>query len=135
MTLIVIFILNALSTHSVVRMFGVDPKAKNEEATEEEIPMMVDVGIEQGTIQIAEKLMINNIFEVVYKTVTDISTHRMDIVALPIDASLQETVRLVNLEKYTRFPVYEGDIDNIVGIFHVKYLFEFMIEDHGNPSI
>lgn len=120
----------SFSTNTVVRLFGVDPNAKNEEATEEEIRMMVDVGSERGTIQIAEKLMINNIFEFNDKRVTDIATHRTDMVSLSIDASLQETVQIVNREKYTRFPVYDGDIDNIVGIFHVKYLFQFMDEEN-----
>ena len=115
-----------LSTNSVVRVFGVDPNAKGEEATEEEIRMMIDVGSERGTIQDAERLMINNIFEFNDKTVSDLVTHRTDMVALSIDASLEETVELVNQERYTRFPVYEGDIDNIVGILHVKYLFQFM---------
>jgi len=118
------------STNTVVRVFGVDPNEKSEEATEEEIRMMIDVGSERGTIQATEKLMINNIFEFNDKIVSDIVTHRTDMVALPIDATLEETVELVNLEKYTRFPVYEGDIDNIVGIFHVKYLFQFMSKDN-----
>jgi len=120
------------STNTVVRLFGVDPNAKNEEATEEEIRMMVDVGGEQGTIQITEKLMINNIFEFNDKIVSDIFTHRTDMSVLSIDATLQETVKLVNLEKYTRFPVYEGDVDNIVGILHVKDLFQFIDQDNDN---
>jgi putative hemolysin len=118
------------STNTIVRLCGVDPNAKSEEATEEEIRMMVDVGSERGTIRDAEKVMINNIFEFNDKIVSDIATHRTDIIGLPIDASLQETVQLVDTEKYTRFPVYEGDIDNIIGIFHVKYLFQFMSEEN-----
>ncbi|WP_071396331.1 hemolysin family protein [Bacillus tuaregi] len=120
------------TTNNVIRLFGVDPNAKNNEATEEEIRMMVDVGSERGTIQEVEKLMINNIFEFNDKMVSDIVTHRTDMVALPVDASLQETVELVNLERYTRFPVYEGDFDKIIGIFHVKYLFQFM--NQGNEQ-
>lgn len=118
------------STNSVIRVFGVDPNAKGEEATEEEIRMMIDVGSEQGTIQAAEKLMIHNIFEFNDKSVSDIVTHRTDMVAIPINATLEETVEIVNLEKYTRFPVYEEDIDNIIGIFHVKYLFQFMSKNN-----
>lgn len=118
------------STNTVVRLFGVDPNAKNEEATEEEIRMMVDVGGEQGTIQEAEKLMINNIFEFNDKLVSDIVTHRTDMSVLSIDASLQETVQLVNLDKFTRYPVYDGDIDNIVGILHVKDLFQFIDQEN-----
>jgi putative hemolysin len=121
------------STNTVVRLVGVDPNAKNEEATEEEIRMMVDVGSEHGTIQIAEKLMINNIFEFNDKIVSDIITHRTDMSVISIDASLQETVQMVNVGKYTRYPVYDGDIDNIVGVLHVKDLFQFM--DQKNDKV
>jgi len=115
-----------LSTNGIVRLFGVDPNADEENVTEEEIRMMVDVGMEKGTIQDSEKMMINNIFEFDNKTVSDIMTHRTNIVALSIEASLKETVQLVNLEQYTRMPVYEGDIDHIVGILHTKDLIQFI---------
>ena len=121
------------STNTVVRLVGVDPNAKNEEATEEEIRMMVDVGSEHGTIQIAEKLMINNIFEFNDKIVSDILTHRTDMSVISIDASLQETIQMVNVGKYTRYPVYDSDIDNIVGVLHVKDLFQFM--DQHNEKV
>lgn len=117
-----------LSMNLIVRLFGVDPNAEDENVTEEEIRMMVDVGKEKGTIQDIEKLMINNIFEFDNKTVSDIMTHRTNIVAIPINYSLNETARIVNLEKYTRFPVYEDNIDRIVGILHVKDLIQF-VED------
>jgi putative hemolysin len=90
--------------------------------------MMVDVGKEKGTIQDIEKVMINNIFEFDNKTVSDIMTHRTNIVAVPINYGLKETARTVNLEKYTRFPVYDDNIDHIVGIVHVKDLIQF-VED------
>ncbi|PLR75322.1 HlyC/CorC family transporter [Bacillus sp. V3-13] len=115
-----------LSTNLVVRMFGVDPNADDEHVTEEEIRMLVDVGKERGTIEEDEKMMINNIFEFNNKTVSDIMTHRTNIVAIPIDYTLKETVELVNVEKYTRFPVYEENIDHIVGILHVKDLIQFV---------
>ncbi|WP_202617784.1 hemolysin family protein [Bacillus dakarensis] len=115
-----------LSTNVIVRIFGIDPNAEEEEVTEEEIRMMVDVGKEKGTIQESEKVMINNIFEFDNKTVSDIMTHRTNIVAIPIDCTLKETLHFVNVEKYTRLPVYEENIDHIVGILHVKDLFRFI---------
>jgi putative hemolysin len=114
------------STNIIVRLFGVDPNAEDDNVTEEEIRMMVDVGKERGTIQDIEKVMINNIFEFDNKTVSDIMTHRTNIIAIPIEYSLDETARLVNLEKYTRFPVYEEHIDRIIGILHVKDLIQFV---------
>lgn len=114
------------STNLIVRMFGLDPNAEGENVTEEEIRMMVDVGQEKGTIQETEKRMINNIFEFDNKTVSDIMTHRTNILAIPIESNLKETTHIVNVEKYTRIPVYEEDIDHIVGILHVKDLIQFL---------
>ncbi|MFE8699881.1 hemolysin family protein [Cytobacillus sp. FJAT-54145] len=114
------------STNTIVKLFGVDPNAEDENVTEEEIRMMVDVGKEKGTIQENEKIMINNIFELDNKSVTDIMTHRTNIVALPVQSTFKETIRMVNIEKYTRFPVYEENLDRIIGILHVKDLIQFM---------
>jgi putative hemolysin len=115
-----------LSTNLLVRLFGVDPNDNKEEVTEEEIRMMVDVGKENGTIQEAEKRMINNIFEFDNKTVSDIMTHRNHVAGIPISLPLKEVANLVNIEKYTRFPVFEDNLDNIVGILHVKDLLQFI---------
>lgn len=124
-TLPVVKFLN-ISTNTIVRLFGVDPNQDEEEVTEEEIRMMVDVGEERGAIQENEKEMINNIFDFDNKTAMDIMTHRIDIVALPINAGLKEVVSILNEEKYTRIPVYEGNIDNIVGILHAKDIIKFI---------
>ncbi len=117
------------STNFFVRLFGVDPNAEEEHVTEEEIRMMVDVGEEKGTIHENEKEMINNVFEFNNKTVSDIMTHRTDIAALSIDASLSEVIDFINSEKYSRIPVYEDNIDNIVGVMHSKYVFKFVTND------
>ncbi len=113
------------STNLIVRIFGVKPGAEEENVTEEEIRMMIDVGKEKGAIQEIEKEMIQNIFEFDNKSVSDIITHRIDIVAIPIDANLSETIEVANKEKYTRYPVYEDNIDRIVGILHAKDLLHF----------
>ncbi len=118
-----------ISTNFFVRLFGVDPNAEEDQVTEEEIRMMVDVGEEKGAIHVSEKEMINNIFEFNNKTVSDIMTHRTDIAALPIDASLREVIDFINNEKYSRIPVYEDNIDNIVGVMHSKYAFKFVTND------
>jgi putative hemolysin len=114
------------SMNVLVRLAGVDPNANKEHVTEEEIRMMVDVGNENGTIQENEKMMINNIFEFDNKTVSDIMTHRTHIVSIPHFFTLKEVANLANLEKYTRFPVYEENIDNIIGILHVKDLIQYI---------
>ena len=118
-----------LSMNVIVRLFGIDPNADDNDVTEEEIRMMVDAGEEKGTIQLTEKEMINNIFDFDNKMVSDIMTHRTNIVAIPMEATLKETVHTVNIEKYTRYPVYEEDIDHVVGILHSKDLIQFL-EEH-----
>ncbi|MBM7602929.1 putative hemolysin [Metabacillus crassostreae] len=115
-----------LSTNGLVRLFGVDPHANDEQVTEEEIRMMVDVGEERGAIQDTEKMMINNIFEFDNTIVSNIMIHRTNIIGIPADASLKEVLRFINIEKYTRFPVYEDNFDNIIGILHVKDILQYM---------
>lgn len=122
------------STNFFVRLFGVDPHADDEEVTEEEIRMMVDVGEEKGTIHETEKRMINNIFEFNNKTVTSIMTHRTDIIALPVGAKLDEVISLINTEKYSRIPVYEENIDNIIGTLHSKDLIEYIPDNCINET-
>lgn len=114
------------STNSIIRLFGGNPEAQDGKITEEEIRMMVDVGQERGAIQGTEKEMINNIFEFDDTTLSEIMTHRTDIVALECDSTLDEAVELLQNEKYTRVPVYKDDIDNIVGILHVKDLLNYL---------
>jgi len=116
------------STNTIVRIFGIDPNKEEDNVTEEEIRMMVDVGEEKGAIDETEKEMINNIFEFNNKVVSEIMTHRTEISALPVDATLDEVIELINTEKYSRIPVYEDTIDNIIGIMHSKYLIKYIAE-------
>ncbi len=124
-----------ISTNFFVRLFGVDPLAAEEQnVTEEEIRMMIDVGEEKGTIEETEKEMINNIFEFNNKTVSEIMTHRTDIAALPVDSTITEVTSFFNREKYSRIPIYEDSIDNIIGVMHSKYLIQFLSEGYGNDN-
>lgn len=120
-----------ISTNFMVQLFGMDPHEEDEEVTEEEIRMMVDIGEETGAIHEVEKRMINNIFEFNNKTAENIMTHRTDIVALPITAGLQDVLDTVNTEKFSRIPVYQENLDNIVGVLYAKDLFQFVSEDKG----
>jgi putative hemolysin len=112
----------SFSTNAVLRLLKMNEKVIREEATEEQIRMMVELGDIQGTIKKSESRMIQNVFEFNDKSVMDIFTHRVDIVAIPMEATLEETLAIVNENQYTRYPVYEEDIDHIVGILHVKDL-------------
>ncbi|OJF94166.1 hemolysin [Alkalibacterium sp. 20] len=119
----------------IFKLFGADPNAENEEATEEDIRLLVDLGRERGTIHPGERVMIENIFEFNDTTASNIITHRTDMVVLAVDSSLDDILKLVNKYQYTRFPVYEEHIDNIVGVLHVKDLFQYMRKDNGASFI
>ena len=110
----------SVSTNAILRLFGIDPHDNDEEVTEEEIRMMVDVGGHTGMIDEAEQAMINNVFEFDNKTVADIAVHRTDIVALDVEATREEIIETVLRDRYSRIPVYEENIDNIIGILHLK---------------
>jgi len=114
------------TTNFFIRLFGFDPNQEADNVTEEEIRMMVDVGEEKGTIRDTEKEMINNVFEFDNMIVSDIMTHRTEISGINVEATLQDVKQLVFEDKYTRFPVYEDSIDDIIGILHVKDLIRFI---------
>lgn len=116
------------STNFFVRLAGIDPNDNDDDVTEEEIRMMVDVGEEKGAINEREKTMINNIFEFNNKAVSDIMTHRVDLFSVPVTIDLKELIEQAKAEKFTRIPVYEESVDNIIGVLHVKDL--FFLLDH-----
>ncbi len=110
----------SVSTNFVIKLFGGNPALHEEKISEEEIRLMVEVGQEKGVIQNTEKEMINNIFEFDNTAVSEVMTHRTDVIALPLDAGLDEVTKILVNEKFSRIPVYGETIDNIVGILHVQ---------------
>lgn len=115
----------SFTTNSVLRLLGFNPDEEPNQVTEEEIRMMVDVGEEKGTIRETEKEMINNIFEFDNKLVSEVMTHRREISGIPVEATLAEVKKILKNEQYTRFPIYDDSIDNIVGIVHLKDLLKY----------
>ncbi len=110
------------STNAVLILFRIDPNEKDKAVTEEEIRMMVDVGSESGNIEDTEREMIDNVFEFNDKEVSEVMTHRKKIIAIPDDASYEDAIKVATEERFSRIPVYNGTIDNIVGILHIKDL-------------
>ena len=110
------------STNLVSKMFGVTGE-EEDNVTEEEIRMMVDVGEEKGTIKEEEKEMINNVFEFNDKFVSEIMVPRNKIFALDIDMTIAEVIEKLSEDmRYSRIPVYDENMDNIKGIIYIKDL-------------
>ena len=104
----------------ILKIFGINSNENTDNVTEEEIITMVNEGQEQGDLEASEAEMITNIFELGDKNAGDIMTHRSSIVALDNTMTLEEVIQSQKDGSYSRFPVYEGDVDNIVGTLHIR---------------
>ena len=109
------------STNGISKLFGISG-TDEETVTEEEIRMMVDVGEEKGSIKEEEKELINNVFEFNDKVVSEIMIHRKDIYSIDINSDVDNILKELDEYKYSRIPVYEESIDNIVGMLFIKDL-------------
>ncbi len=109
------------------RFFGLGKTAASEDVTEEEIKSMVNEGHEQGIFKESEAEMINNIFTLDEKEAHDIMTHRKNIEAVESTATLREFLEFIGDKSYSRYPVYTEDIDNIIGVIHIKDVLSLML--------
>ena len=109
-------------------IFKINKTKEDENVTEEEIRMMVDAGEGTGAIDETEKEMINNIFEFDNKLAGEIATHRTDIAAVSVTSTLDEILEFIKEEKFSRIPVYNESIDDIIGFFRVRDLLTFFTE-------
>lgn len=104
----------------VLCLFGIRPDEDTDDVTEEEIISMVNEGHEQGVLQASEAEMITNIFEFGDKEAKDIMTPRVNVVAVDGNMPLREAVHFMLENSNSRYPVYEENIDHIIGILHMK---------------
>lgn len=100
---------------------------KQEEKMEEEIIQIVSEGHEQGAIDAQEAKMISNIMEFDDKVASEVMTHRKNIVAFDVHMPLRQIAVSMAEGRYSRYPVYENDVDNIVGILHIKDVLKFLL--------
>ena len=113
------------STNVVSKIFGVTG-AEEDVVTEEEIRMMVDVGEEKGSIEEEERELINNVFEFNDKVASEVMIHRKDIYAIDVHSEITDILADLKEYKYSRIPVYEETIDDIVGMLFIKDLLAYV---------
>jgi len=122
-------------SYVVLRLVGIDMNAEDDNVTEEDIMSMVNEGHEQGVLEASEAEMITNIFEFTDKDAGDIMTHRKNLVALDAETPLGEAVSFILKDgKNSRFPVYQKDIDDIIGLLHMKDAL-ICVENEGNREM
>ena len=105
-----------------IRILGGDPKATEPFITEEELKTMVGVSEEEGVLEGVEKEMIFNVFDFADSQAKDVMVQRVDIVAVDSEATYEEVLEVIKKEQFSRIPVYNQTIDDIVGVLYVKDL-------------
>ena len=99
----------------------------------EELDMLVNASFDGGELNETEKDMLHNVFKFSDLTAKQVMVPRTDMICIPIDMPLEELNKLAAESQYTRYPVYEEDIDHITGFVHVKDLFSLSIKDEICP--
>ena len=117
--------LASATSNGILRLFGVNVSADVDDVTEEEIISMINEGHEQGVIQASEAEMISNIFEFGDKEAQDIMTHRNNILAIDGSMILKDAISFMLDGANSRYPVYEENLDHIIGILHLKDAMRF----------
>ncbi len=121
-------IFNSAVARIISRVFGVrDEDINDDEVTEEEIRMMVDIGSESGAIDDDEKQMIHNIFEMDDKPVGEIMTHRTEVNILWAEDSIEEWRKIVDETNHTRYPVCGESIDDVLGIVRSRDFYRLLL--------
>lgn len=123
-----VFLLTA-STNGVLRLFGVDPNETEEEVSEDDIRIMVDVGNKSGSIDNDEKEFIQNVFEFDDLTAGEIATHRTDVTMLWLEDGEDAWDETIHENRYTIYPVCSESVDNIVGVLNAKDYFRLKTHD------
>ena len=111
----VLMLSKALAT-LILKPFGIPATALGERITKQEIRMMVDIGEEKGEIEADEKQMIDNVFEFNNMTAEECMVHRKDVTAIDVEDDPATILQTIQDSGLSRFPVYEEDVDNILGI-------------------
>jgi len=117
-----IWLLNGTGNY-ILRLVGIEPAAGHELVhSVEELKMLVSASAESGVFQAEESRMLHAIFDFSELLVRQVMVPRTEILALEADASLEESIQLATHSTYTKIPVYEGDLDHIIGVVHIKDL-------------
>lgn len=118
----IVWLLTA-STNGILRLLGIDPNQNDEDVSEEDIRMMVDVGTQNGAIDDDEKEFIQNVFEFDDLTAGEIATHRTEVAMLWTDESMEEWNRIIHDTRHAIYPVCHESVDDIVGVLNAKDYF------------
>ncbi len=123
----------SVSTNLVLRLFRINTETNGEEVTEENIRLMVDIGEEKGVIEAEEAELIENIFEFNNQTAEEVMVHRTDVSALCITDTDESILATIRETGFSRFPVYDEDVDDIIGTLNTRDYLLNAQEEHPKP--
>ncbi len=115
----VIFVINKLAS-GVLWLLRINPDEADKAMTEDEIRTIVDESQESGAIEDEEREMIHNVFDFGDSLAKEVMIPRIDMTFVHVDATFEELIDIYRENKYTRLPVYEETIDNVIGIINMK---------------
>jgi magnesium and cobalt transporter len=107
---------------------------EDEEVTDEEVQAYIDVGEEEGILEGSEGRMIQSVVDFGDRVARELMTPRIDVLAFDATHPFDELARLFSDSKYSRIPIYEGSVDKIVGIIHIKEVFEALVKHEAPPA-
>jgi len=111
------------SANVVLRLFGITKDERRESTvSEEEVKILLREGLQHGIFEPSEHRLIHSVFEFSDTVARNAMTPRTEIVAVEINASPEEILKIASIEQYSRLPVYEENLDNIEGLIHVRDL-------------
>jgi putative hemolysin len=123
------------ATNFVLGLLGLEPPGGETEVhSEAELKMLLNVSREGGEIEEGEQEMLYKVFDFADKEASDVMVPRPEVVALSVDLPPEECLQAVMDSPYTRYPVYRGSLDEIVGILHVRDLFGALV-DRGIAAV
>jgi CBS domain containing-hemolysin-like protein len=106
---------------------------EDEEVTDEEVQAYIDVGEEEGILEASEGKMIQSVVDFSDRVARELMTPRIDVQAFDVAQPFDELARLFSESKYSRIPIYEGSVDKITGIVHIKEVFETIVKGETRP--
>lgn len=117
----IIWFVNLFSS-GILKLMGIQDPNKNISMTESELRTIVDVSHEEGVIEEDEKDMINKVFDLGDAKAKDVMVPRVHVVMAEVDSTYKDLLEIFREEKFTRIPIYQDKIDNIIGIVNMKDL-------------
>lgn len=119
----------SLSTNGMLRLLRMKVDVEEDQVTEDEIRMMIDLGNESGSINEDEKELLHNVFDFSDQTVSDVMTRAVDVVTISVEATRQEVLDTIRSTGLSRFPVYGEDESDILGVLNARdFLMDWAVD-------